>query len=258
MLKPIVYLLRLGNLSYYYLFAILEKFSPAPRWTQELSQYFKTSPNEIVQAYQQKRSQAAKLWTIKSRQQIKQIFSFYSETDYWVYRQIYFNRHKVFLDIALALFLKPQGRFCEYGGGVGPVTHWLINKFPKWQYQIIDLDCPVLKFSRWRFRDKPNVSFKIVNSDIPPLHDDFDVIVCKQVLEHVPDPLIAVKRFVKYLNPGGWLFVDYVNNPGRENLTVSAKKRWQVLRFLNLHLQPIFKINPNKSHEGYGLYVKKL
>jgi len=258
MLKPTVYLLRLGNLSYYYLFAILEKFSPTPHWARELSQYFKTSPYEIIQAYQQKRPKAAQLWTTKPRQLIKQIFSFYSETDYWVYRQTYFNRHKAFLDIALALFLKPKGRFCEYGGGVGPVTHWLINKFPKWKYQIIDLDCPVLKFSRWRFKDNPNVSFKIVNSVIPPLHDNFDVIVCKQVLEHVPDPLITVKQFVKYLNPGGWLFVDYVNNPGRENLAVSAKKRQEVLNYLDSHLQAIFKINPNQAHEGYGLYLKKL
>lgn len=258
MLKPIVYLLRLSNLAYYHLFEILEKFSPIPRWARELSQYFKTSPNEIVQAYQQKRPQAAQLWTTKPRRQLKQIFSFYSETDYWVYRQIYFNRHKAFLDIALALLLKPQGRFCEYGGGVGPVTRWLINKFPQWQYQIIDLDCPMLKFSRWRFRDKVNVSFKIVNSVLPPLHNNFDVIVCKQVLEHLPDPLIAVKRFVKYLNPGGWLFLDYVNHPGRENLLASAKKRRQVIRFLGSRLRPIFKINPNKSHEGYGLYLKKL
>ncbi len=258
MLKPIVNLLRLFNLVYYHLFKILDNFLPTSNWTQELSLYFKISPSKIIQAYQQKRPQAAQLWTKRLRQQIKQIFSFYSETDYWVYRQIYFNHHKVFLDIALALVLKPKGRLCEYGGGVGPVTHWLINKFPKWQYQIIDLDCPVLKFSRWRFKDKSNVSFKIVNSVIPPLHDNFDVIVCKQVLEHVPDPLIIVKQFVKHLNPGGWLFIDYVNNPGRENLTRSAKKRQEVLKHLNNNLQAIFKINPDKPHEGYGLYLKKL
>ena len=258
MLRPLVYLLRLVNLGHYHLFAILEKFSGESRWARELSQYFKTSPGEIIQAYRQKRPQAARLWTKKERRQLKQIFSFYGETDYWVYRQTYFNRHKAFADIALALLFKPKGRFCEYGGGVGPVTNWLINKFPQWQYQIIDLDCPVLKFSRWRFRDRPNVSFKIVNSITPPLDGSFDVIACKQVLEHVPDPLTAVKQFVKHLNPGGWFFVDYVNNPGRENLISSAKKRRQVLGFLVRHLRPVFKINPNKSHEGYGLYRKKL
>lgn len=258
MLKLMVFILRVINLIYYYFLEISEQFSSTSPWVEELSRYFKTNPDKIIQAYREKRLQAAKLWINKPRQQIKQIFSFYSETDYWVYRQTYFNRHKAFLDIALALLLKRKGRFCEYGGGVGPITHWLINKFPNWQYQIVDLDCPVLKFSRWRFRDKTNVGFKIVNSVLPPLHDNFDVITCKQVLEHVPNPMVIVQQFVKYLNPGGWLFLDYVNNPGRENLTSSAKKRQETLNYLDSHLQAIFKINPNQAHEGYGLYLKKL
>jgi len=258
MLKLTVYLLRFLNLCYYHLFALLDKFFSTSNWTEELSRYFSTSPEKIVQAYQQKRPVAAKLWLKKQRQQINQIFSFYSETDYWVYRQTYFNRNKIFLDIALALGLNSGVRFCEYGGGVGPVTHWLIDKFPRWQYQIIDLDCPALKFCRWRFRGKSNVSFKIVTSLNPPLNGNFDVITCKQVLEHVPNPLAIVRQLVKHLNPGGWLFLDYVNHPGRENLSRSARERRQVLGFLRTRLRPIFSIDPNKSDEGYGLYIKKL
>lgn len=255
MLKPIIYLLRFLNLCHYHFFEVLEKVFPSSLWSQELGQYFKTSPGKIIQAYQQKRPQAAKLWLKQKRRRLSQIFSFYSETDYWVYRQTYFNRHKTFFDIALALLFKPNGKFCEYGGGVGPVTHWLLNKFSGWKFQIIDLDCPVLKFSRWRFRRNPQVSFAVVKSAVPPLKTNFDVIACKQVLEHVPNPLVVVKALVQHLNPGGWLFLDYVNAPGRENLAKSARQRRQVLAYLD-RLHPIFRIDPNNPKEGYGLYIR--
>src|SRR3989344_4678678 len=157
MLKLIIYLLRLLNLIHYYLWSIGEKLTSTSSWSRELGRYFKTSPDKIVKAYQEKRPEAAGLWLRKPRRQIKAIFSFYSESDYWVYRQTYFNRLKTFLDIAWPLLFKRPGRFCEYGGGVGPVTHWLIRWFPRWQYVIVDLDCPALKFSRWRFRHQPQV-----------------------------------------------------------------------------------------------------
>ena len=256
MLKLTIYLLRFLNLGHYYLWTILGKFSPVPRWTEELSQYYKTTPGAVVRAYQQKRPVAARLWLKKPRRQLKDIFSFYSESDYWVYRQTYFNHRKTFFDIAWPMLFKAGGSFCEYGGGVGPVTSWLIKRFPNWQYQIVDLDCPALKFSRWRFRHQPQVSLAMVRSAAPPLETSFDVITCKQVLEHVPNPLVVIKALVKHLNPGGWLFLDYVNHPGRENLIRSAQKRRQVLKYLDSQLQAIFKINPDTSHEGYGLYIK--
>src|SRR3989338_1509945 len=116
MLKLTIYLLRLLNLTHYYWWLIGEKFTRPNSWSQELSLYFKTSPEKIVKAYREKRPKAAKLWLKKKRRQLKEIFSFYSESDYWVYRQTYFNRLKTFLDIAWPLLFKRPGRFCEYGG----------------------------------------------------------------------------------------------------------------------------------------------
>lgn len=256
MLRLTIYLLRLLNLIHYYLWLMGEKLTSSSPWSRELGRYFKTSPDRIVKAYREKRPEAARLWLRKPRRQIKAIFSFYSESDYWVYRQTYFNRLKTFLDIAWPLLFKPKGKFCEYGGGVGPVTRWLVHRFPKWQYLIVDLDCPALKFSRWRFRRQPQVSFTVVRSVAPPLQDNFDVITCKQVLEHIPNPLTVVKALVNHLNPGGWLFLDYVNRPGRENLVRSARQRRQVLAFLKKNLRPVFIIDSNQPEEGYGLYIR--
>lgn len=257
LLKPIIFLARIINLVNYYLLFLREKFTKVPDWVKELCRYYRTTPAAILNQYQNKRSQTAKLWHKKKRSTINQIHSFYQETDYFVYRQVYFNHRKSFWDIALALFLKKEGNFCEYGGGVGPVTRWCLKKFPRWHYQVVDLNCPVLNFSRWRFHHHPNVTFGEVKANKLPLRQNYGVIVCKQVLEHVPNPLEVVKHLVKHLQSGGWLFLDYVNDPGAENLTTSSSQREAVLKFLHKNIQTVFSINPASNREGYGLYVKK-
>jgi len=39
----------------------------------------------------------------------------------------------------------------------------------------------------------------------------FDVIVCMEMLEHVPDPQSIVNACAKILKPGGWIFLSTIN-----------------------------------------------
>jgi 2-polyprenyl-6-hydroxyphenyl methylase/3-demethylubiquinone-9 3-methyltransferase len=39
----------------------------------------------------------------------------------------------------------------------------------------------------------------------------FDVVVCMEMLEHVPDPQSIIDSCAKLLKPGGWLFVSTLN-----------------------------------------------
>lgn len=256
MLKLTIYLLRLANIFHYYWFKFMERWQKQPPWALELSRYFKTTPGKIIKAYYQKQPRANVLWNQKSRSSVKDIFSFYSETDYFVYRQSHFNRLHSWWDVALPMRGKTRGRLCEYGAGIGPVTNWLIQKFPRWQYYLVDLDCPAFKFGRWRFRQHSQVDFGTVNSLRPQLKGVFDVIVCRYVMEHVPNPLTLVKAFAQHLKPGGWLFIDFIDSPGGENLAQSYRERKKVLAFLKTNLKPIFTIYSDGKDAGYGLYVK--
>ena len=256
MLKLIIYLLRFLNLIYYYFSIILEKLGKSPQWTQEVGGYFKLTSQKVTSLYHQKRPQAAKLWHIKKRTTEEKIQSFYQETDYFIFRQSYFHHHKAYFDMALPLLIKTKGSLCEYGGGIGPMTNWLIKLFPHWQYTIADLDCPVLKFAKWRFKNNQQVSFKTVTSKKLPLTKNYNVILCKHVIEHVPNPLKVVKHLISHLKPGGWLFIDFIYDPGEENLQSAAKQRNSVLRYLKANLAPIFTLDPKNSADGYGLYIK--
>ena len=44
--------------------------------------------------------------------------------------------------------------------------------------------------------------------------DQFDVVTCKEMLEHVPDPASAVQACARLAKPGGWVFFSTINrNP---------------------------------------------
>lgn len=47
------------------------EFGARQVWAEELSQYFKTTPQKIIETYQKKRPQTAQLWGKKSRKNRK-------------------------------------------------------------------------------------------------------------------------------------------------------------------------------------------
>jgi 2-polyprenyl-3-methyl-5-hydroxy-6-metoxy-1,4-benzoquinol methylase len=256
LLKPLIFLLRLINLAYYHFSALLEAVGRPPNWAKDLGKYFQISAQKAIDNYLTKRPQTTNLWGKKKRNSEAKIHSFYKETDYFVYRQSYFHRHKIYLDVALKMWLTPKGSLCEYGGGIGPFTNWLIKLFPGWQFTIADLDCPTLTFAKWRFKNRKNIHFTTVTPTKFPLKEKHDLILVKHVLEHVSDPLAVVNHLLAHLKSGGWLFVDFIKDTGKENLASAQQKRTKTINFLNSNLLPIFSLKVSNPADGYGLYVK--
>lgn len=67
------------------------------------------------------------------------------------------------------------------GDGVG------LHKGERWNYEGLDIISDI--------------------ADIPEPDASFDAILCTEVLEHVPDPLAALREFARLLNDGGSLIV---------------------------------------------------
>ena len=45
-------------------------------------------------------------------------------------------------------------------------------------------------------------------TNIPVQDSSFDVIICTEVLEHVPEPIKVIKEFSRIIRPGGKVFIS--------------------------------------------------
>lgn len=230
-------------------------------WFRELSAYYRgVTIQEFWVRYTIGRMEAATLWERKPRTSETDYRSFYAETDYFVLRQMYYHRNDCYHVVALSMQRAGrEGDFCEYGGGVGPVTAWLRPRFPRWRYTLVDLPSPMLEFARWRFRRFPNVETKEagLGPDLP-LTRAYDVITCLDVLEHVVNPLDVVRHLVGHLKPGGTLHLNFIHAPGGENLVESAAQRAETIAYLNATLEAAVPLHVEVPDEVYARYVKPL
>lgn len=238
---------------------VLDRLGLNRGWFRELAPYYRgMSIHEFWVRYTLGRMDAATLWERKPRTGEEDYRSFYAETDYFVLRQMYYHRNECYH--LLAGSLRAAGRdgdFCEYGGGVGPITAWLRPRFPRWRFTLVDLPSPVLAFARWRFRHHASVETLSpgLGKDLP-LTRDYDVITCLDVLEHVVNPLDVVRHLDEHLKPGGTLHVNFIHAPGGENLPESAAERRATVEYLDRHLRPVVPLHVDVPVEPYARYVK--
>ena len=71
----------------------------------------------------------------------------------------------------------------------------------------------------------------------------YDVVVCLEVLEHVPDPKSLIKTCVQLLKPGGLLFLSTINKNPRSWITAIVGAEY------------IFNLLPKGTHE-FDKFIK--
>lgn len=212
-------------------------------WFRELQGFYRhLSREEFWLRYHEERAKAAALWAAGIP-----AGDVYQQTDYYVLRQMYYHRDRSFFTIARTI--PSGGALLEYGCGVAPVCAWLDRPWWSWGYlNWYDIPSRALEFANWRMTTRPGEC----DADPWDAHD-YNVIVCLEVMEHLPSPIKTVRELLHHLMPGGHLFVDFVKDdaPGGDNTPAAQAERDEVIALLTSEMTTVVPITERGATAHY-------
>ena len=99
-----------------------------------------------------------------------------------------------------------QGWNClEVGAGAGSVAQWLSTRVgPAGKVVATDMDMRFLSHL-----SVPNLEIRrhdIIKDDLETGH--YDLVHCRDLLMHLPEPENGLKRMANAVRPGGWLLIE--------------------------------------------------
>jgi SAM-dependent methyltransferase len=127
----------------------------------------------------------------------------------------------------------PGWRCLDAGAGDGSVARWLAQRVgPEGHVVATDLNPRFLAG-----HELPNLEVRrhdVLEDDLEPAH--YDLVHCRFLLMHLPDPVRAMWRLVEAVRPGGWLLVEEADtgcfapaDPGHPR-SAGFQRRTQALR----------------------------
>jgi SAM-dependent methyltransferase len=139
-----------------------------------------------------------------------ELAQFYEQTDAFLFESLVWNvtRHKNLMRRWIAEFLLREfGRpvhILMYGDGLGIDSFYLTQAGHRVESFEVSQAC--VQFAEAIFATgEIDVRIHRALADVPT--EQFDVLICLDVLEHVPDPPALVKQLCEKLRPGGLLIV---------------------------------------------------
>ena len=220
---------------------LLEKWGWPQAWLQEFQDYLnepRMTPEEFWVRYTLKRMDAQPRITGQLTE--AQALAFYRESDYMLWRNLVHRRHSAWRRVLMTMRGR-HGTLVEYGCGIAPISAWMKRRKPAWRYILRDVEeSPHFRYARWR---------------IKPAEDSFpncEVLTLVDVLEHLDDPLKAVKTVIPWMNSGGYLHWNFVGNPRRNDLDLATpEQRDATVRYLYDTLELVWE------GEGYRVSRKR-
>ena len=106
--------------------------------------------------------------------------------------------------------LPHEGRLIDMGCGIAVLLRWIRQRCP--ELELFGQDFSQVAVDRTRGYGFQAWLARLPDVPFPDAH--FDGVVCTEVLEHLDDPLTAIKAFCRALKPGGRLVVSVPRGMG--------------------------------------------
>lgn len=204
---------------------------------RDACQYFNIPLEEALEIIQNGKNKHLDIWEYTSRDNEEKIRSFYNETTYYCFSQLWNHwKHNYYF---ILRYYRPGDRILEYGCGIAYMSEWLIERRPDLDITVADIPSKTWEFAHCWLKDKVKfLKIGIGNEGLPLIHQ-YNIITCFDVLEHTVNPLEIVRHLYQHLAEYGYLFIDFVNEVKAYHLAQANEQREAVINFLNERLFPI-------------------
>ncbi len=137
----------------------------------------------------------------------------YSESDPYTVAQnieheFHMRRIELTIDLVLEAVSLKQGtpQILDLGCGQGHITEKLRQALIGAKITGLDYSVSAIEYAHEHF---PLIDFSVGDAyDSPYTSGFFDIVVCNNLWEHVPDPLFLLKRIKRTIKPGGYLIIS--------------------------------------------------
>jgi len=123
--------------------------------------------------------------------------------DDYVVKMSAINTARTLERTAAVLDLCGSGRGRLMGVGAGNLSEGLAYKQAGFEVTVVDVTASLREQA-----EAAGLRFLQANLETDPLPGPYDVVICMEVLEHLLDPLGALKKLAAAATPGGRLFVS--------------------------------------------------
>lgn len=97
-------------------------------------------------------------------------------------------------------------RLLDIGCGQGHFTNVIKSEFPDMDVYALDHSISAIRYANRNFKD---ISFSVADAFRPPFADaSFDIVVCNNLWEHVPDPINLANSIYRILKTNGILIIS--------------------------------------------------
>lgn len=170
----------------------------------EITEYLMLSRNETIAMLKLGTRLNALLWHTYHPETEKEIRIFYEITPFYIFDLAYWHMERYQRKFRDKVVEVAYGDTLDYGGGIGDLSVRLAEKGLSVTYG--DMPGATLEFAKWLFI-KRGYDIKIIDLGKEHPSNQYDTIICIDVIEHVTDPVDTLNRISGSLKDKGKLVI---------------------------------------------------
>lgn len=195
----------------------------------DLADFFDLTRDETIALLKVGEKVFHMMWNALEPKTDEEIVKFYEISPFNVFSLAYWHMHRGQRRFRKQVIEHCYGKVLDYSGGIGDLCIKLARRGFDVTYS--DVKGKNMEFAKWRFMKKGlNIEVIDIIRD-QGLLEQYDTILCIDVIEHVPTPKNTLKTISQHLKPEGKLIITNLTcqgptkkNPTHRKIDFDAKQ----------------------------------